>query len=371
MSVFNTTVRFDPSDPATAEFMKFLEECGLPHDVATSGALTSEQLEAAGINDYYVTSLAMRETGMDEILSNQTSLSPAEAAQANGIVSRVGAEGLKALLRDDACPGGMSGMSLWKNLTDVEWSHERHDVFTERKCSYATYAGFGFTPEDLVGLHYVESMMPEAGREIGASVVSVGCDGWDGSAVVVSPDGTILTAAHVLYDDPDETGARAFAENPYVEVGGIRYPFSSADVIASDTEADLAVVKIPGLAAANPAFAKIAVEAPAEASPVMVVGYPAMAHRDTYERLYTPGTFQSVGPGPDVNDRDEESFVRTDTKFHSGNSGGAVFNQRGELVGIVSTTVRGQDYSASVIPSTIRDPELQAALQAIIAGRAP
>jgi S1-C subfamily serine protease len=369
MSLLNTTIRFNPNDPATAEFLKFLEECGLPHDVAVGGTFTSEQLEAAGINSYYVTSLAGTEVDFNETLAGYESLSPSEAAQANALVSRIGADGLKALVRNDTCPSGMSGMFLWKNLTGVTWSHN-HDVYVEKQCSYSTYTDLGFTPQDTVGLHFTDAMMPEAGQKLGRSVVSVGCDDWDGSAVIVSTDGTIATAAHVIYDDPDEaTGVRAFAVNPYVEFNGVRYPFTEADVIASDTEADLTVVKVPGLAAAHPPAVKIASTAPAQDSLVMVVGYPAMAHRDDFQRLYTPGTFESVGPGP-MGEMKEESYVHTDTKFHSGNSGGAIFNDKGELIAIVSGTLPGQEnFSSSVILSTIQDPELAAALRAAAASR--
>lgn len=363
MPLLNTTISFDPNDSATAEFLKFLEECGLSHELATSGTFTSEQLEAAGINSYYITSLAGKETNVDEMMIDHESLSSGEAAQANALVSRVGSEGLKALVRNDACPSGMSGTLLWKNLTGVSWSHN-HDVYIEKQCSYETYTELGFTTKDMVGLHFTDTMMLTRGQALGKTVISVGCDDWNGSAVIVSPDGTIVTAAHVIYDDPDEvTGARSFAANPYVEFNGIHYAFTEADVVTFDTEADLAVVKIPGLAAAHPPIAKIAATAPAQESLVMVVGYPAITRRDSFERLYTPGTFTSVGPGP-MGEMKEESYVRTDTKFHSGNSGGAVFNNRGELIAIVSGTLPGQEnYSASVIPSTIQDPELAAALK--------
>lgn len=349
--------------------MKFLEESGLPHDVATSGTLTSEQLKAAGIDSYYIDSLVGTEVDFNEMIAGYESLSPGEAAQANAIISRVGADGLRALIRNDACPSSVSGMLLWKNLNQVSWSHN-HDVQIETQCSYATYTGFGFTPQDMVGLHFTDAMMPATGQELGKSVVSVGCDDWDGSAVIVSPDGTIVTAAHVLYDDLDETtGVRPFAAHPYIEFNGVRYPFTEADVIASDTEADLAVVKVPGLAAAHPPAAKLANTAPAQDSLVMVVGYPAMAHRDSFTRLYTPGTFESVGPGP-MGDMKEETYVHTDTKFHSGNSGGAVFNNKGELIAVVSCSLPGtENYSSSVIPSTIQNPDLAAALQAVAAAQ--
>lgn len=369
MPGLNTTVRFDPNDPATQEFMKFLEESGLPHDVAISGTLTSEQLEAAGIDSYYIESLAGTKIDLNEMIAGYESLSPGEAAQANAIVSRVGSDGLRALMRNDACPSGTSGMLLWKNLNQVSWSHDR-DVLIETQCSYATYTGFGFTPQDMVGLHFTEALMPAKGQELGKSVVSVGCDDWDGSAVIVSPDGTIVTAAHVLYDDLDETtGVSPFGAHLYVEFNGVRYPFTEADVIALDTEADLAVVKVPGLAAAHPPAAKLATAAPAQDSRVMVVGYPAMAYRDSFRRLYTPGTFESIGPGP-MGDMKEETYIHTDTKFHLGNSGGAVFNDKGELIAVVSCTLPGQEnYSSSVIPSTIQSPDLAAALQAIAASQ--
>lgn len=365
MPGLNTTIRFDPSDSATAEFLKFLEECGLSHELAAGGAFTSEQLEAAGINSYYIEDLARKEVNLDEMMIDRGSLSSSEAAQANELVSRIGAEGLKALLRNDACPGGMSGVLLWKNLTGVSWSHN-HDVYIEKQCSYATYTELGFKTPDMVGLHFTDAMILARGQALGRSVISVGCDDWNGSAVIVSSDGTIVTAAHVLYDDPDETtGVRPFAANPYIEFNGIRYPFTEANVIASDTEADLSVVKIPGLAAANLPIAKIAAAAPAQDSLVMVVGYPAISRRDSFERLYTPGTFKSVGPGP-MGEMKEESYVHTDTKFHSGNSGGAVFNNRGELIAIVSGTLPEQEnYSSSVILPTIQDPELAAALREV------
>jgi len=138
----------------------------------------------------------------------------------------------------------------------------------------------------------------------------------EGSGFVVSPDGYILTNAHVVADADDVT-VRMTDRREY-----------SAKVIGIDRRTDVAVLKIE---AKNLPVVRIG--DPAKLRPgewVLAIGSPF-----SFENSVTAGIVSATGrsmPGEDG----LVPFIQTDVAVNPGNSGGPLFNLSGEVVGINS-----------------------------------
>lgn len=139
-----------------------------------------------------------------------------------------------------------------------------------------------------------------------------------GSGVIVSPDGYILTNAHVV-DDADEVT---------VWIDEDKY---DAKVVGADKKSDLAVLKIDknGLPAA-----------PLGDSDKLRVGDWVLAVGNPYELRHTVSVGIISGKGrSNVGILDYENFLQTDAAINPGNSGGALVDLQGELVGINTAIV--------------------------------
>lgn len=135
-----------------------------------------------------------------------------------------------------------------------------------------------------------------------------------GSGVIMSPDGFLLTNFHVI----------ANADNILVGLSDGRV--TKASVVGADRETDLAVLKIDGtdLPAAQIADA----QAQAVGDVVLAIGNPY-----GIGQTVTLGIISAKGRNQLSLSRYED-FIQTDAAINSGNSGGALVNARGELVGI-------------------------------------
>lgn len=134
-----------------------------------------------------------------------------------------------------------------------------------------------------------------------------------GTGVIVHPDGYVLTAQHVV------ANARRIV---VVTAGEFRAP---AIVVSADPDHDLALLKIDtvGLSEAPVGYAG-AVRLDQE---VIVVGFPFGLR----EVSVTHGRVAAVRT------KGVRRVFQVDAAINPGNSGGAVFNRRGEVVGIVTT----------------------------------
>lgn len=145
-----------------------------------------------------------------------------------------------------------------------------------------------------------------------------------GSGVIISEDGYIVTNNHVI-DNADELQVTLSNKKTY-----------KAKVVGTDPSYDLAVIKIeasglPFLLYGNSDDLKIG-------QWVLAIGYPL-----NLETTVTAGIVsakaRSLGLNKDKNgDRASgvESFIQTDAAVNPGNSGGALINTDGRLVGINS-----------------------------------
>jgi Do/DeqQ family serine protease len=159
-----------------------------------------------------------------------------------------------------------------------------------------------------------------------------------GSGVIVSPDGYILTNNHVV-DGADKI---------HVDLTDGRT--LDAKVIGTDKPSDLALVKVNtsdlhALPLGNS-------EAVQVGDVVLAVGNPlGIGQTVTMGIISAKG--RSTGSG---GDRGYEDFLQTDAPINHGNSGGALVNTKGELIGINSQIVSQSDGNIGIgfaIPSNM------------------
>ena len=139
-----------------------------------------------------------------------------------------------------------------------------------------------------------------------------------GSGVIVSPDGLIITNYHVIENASE------------IEVTTNKNKTYTATIVGSDPATDLAILKIeadqvlPFIPFGDSNSARIG-------EWVLAVGNPL-----NLNSTVTAGIISAKSR--DLNDRDgkNQSFIQTDAAVNMGNSGGALVNTRGELIGINS-----------------------------------
>jgi serine protease DegQ len=137
-----------------------------------------------------------------------------------------------------------------------------------------------------------------------------------GSGVIVSPDGYILTNYHVV---------EAADEIDVVLADGRK---SSAKLVGTDPETDLAVIKIsmkdlPAIVLGNVDQAKVG-------DVVLAIGNPFGVGQTV-----TMGIISALGRN-NLHINHFENFIQTDAAINFGNSGGALIDTNGNLLGINS-----------------------------------
>ncbi|MBU9616930.1 trypsin-like peptidase domain-containing protein [Burkholderia multivorans] len=148
-----------------------------------------------------------------------------------------------------------------------------------------------------------------------------------GSGFIVSPDGAILTSAHVIGDATDATVRLA---------NGREF---RATVVAVDPQSDVAVLRIDG---ARLPYVPIAEATRVRAGePVMTIGAP-----DGAGNTVTAGIVSATPRR--LPDGSAFPFLQTDIAVNPDNSGGPVFDRAGNVVGIAMQVYTGADRYASL-----------------------
>lgn len=170
---------------------------------------------------------------------------------------------------------------------------------------------YQFNPFDMFGDDFFFG--PRGGRGGGQPNPQVAT----GSGVIVSPDGYIVTNNHVV-ENADELEVTLYDKRTY-----------KATVIGTDPSTDLALIKIddtslPALTLANSDEAKVG-------EWVLAVGNPF-----NLESTVTAGIVSAKGRNLHILEDNTaiESFIQTDAAVNPGNSGGALVNTNGQLLGI-------------------------------------
>lgn len=150
-----------------------------------------------------------------------------------------------------------------------------------------------------------------------------------GSGVIVDATGTILTNYHVV-DGADKITI-AMSDNKTFE----------AKVVGSDQPSDLAVLKIEGT---NLPFLNLGNSDGVRVGDiVLAIGNPL-----GIGQTVTAGIISAKGRRTGLSDGSFEDFLQTDAPINRGNSGGALVNLNGELIGINSQILSGGPSGGSI-----------------------
>ena len=140
-----------------------------------------------------------------------------------------------------------------------------------------------------------------------------------GSGVIISKDGLILTAAHVV-ESANEISVKL--------QNGIAF---SADVISISKAADVALLKLRAV----PSSLKPAIIGDSNNSKIgeqiLIIGAPR-----GLEHSLSVGHISRKIDKNMISNGEMAGFIQTDASINQGNSGGPMFNIKGEVIGIVS-----------------------------------
>ena len=144
-----------------------------------------------------------------------------------------------------------------------------------------------------------------------------------GSGVLISPDGKIATAAHVVHTMSD-VAVEFLGEDPV-----------PARVISSEPRADISILQVEVL----PRDAVVSKLADSDGirvgDPVFIVGAPyGLSHSLSAGIISARWDADTV-----TRDFPLAEFFQTDAVINTGNSGGPMFTRAGELIGIVSHNI--------------------------------
>lgn len=140
-----------------------------------------------------------------------------------------------------------------------------------------------------------------------------------GSGVVISKDGLILTAAHVV-ESANEISVKL--------QDGTSFP---ADVISSSTAADVALLKLRTIPK-NLIPAKVGDSNNSKiGEQILIIGAPR-----GLEHSLSVGHLSRKMKRNFISNGEMAGFLQTDASINQGNSGGPMFNLDGEVIGIVS-----------------------------------
>ena len=151
-----------------------------------------------------------------------------------------------------------------------------------------------------------------------------------GSGFIITEDGYVVTNFHVI------EGANAVS---VILVDGRKFP---ASVIGYDSTNDIAVLKIEA-AGLNPVTLGSSDDL-IVGDQVVAIGNPLGSLTSTLTVGYVSAKERSVST-----DGTHMNMIQTDAAINSGNSGGPLFNMRGEVVGITTAKYSGQSSSGATI----------------------
>ena len=177
-------------------------------------------------------------------------------------------------------------------------------------------------------------------------------EGWEqgvGSGVIVSPDGYIMTNAHVVSHalqisvrivPRDARGIGSLLSQSFLK------PIN-ANLVGTFAEADLALLKIP--VEDLPALPIADFGALRQGQMVLAFGSPAGLHNSV-----TMGVVSSIARQPDPDN--PMLYIQTDTAINPGNSGGPLVNTAGQMVGLntfISTQSGGSEGIGFAVPAVL------------------
>ena len=178
----------------------------------------------------------------------------------------------------------------------------------------------------------------QVAAEVVPSVVQLRTDLGDqsdlGSGIILTPDGLIMTNAHVVAGAQNAgPAAPGGARTVVILADGRRARFT---IVAADPSSDIAVVKAEGTSGLTPitfgssARLRVGEQVVAVGSPL---GFDGTVTHGIVSALHRP---VSTAGGDSANEVAVMDAIQTDAPLNPGNSGGALVNTSGQLVGMNS-----------------------------------
>lgn len=199
-------------------------------------------------------------------------------------------------------------------LPDFSTLVEKHgmavvNISTTQKLSHPAFPGFRDMPEEDPFFDFFRRFLPPGPmpREFRSQSL--------GSGFIISQDGYVLTNSHVVAN-ADEVIVKLTDKREF-----------KAKLVGADKRTDIALLKIdakdlPHVQLANTADLKVG-------EWVIAIGSPF-----GFENSVTAGIVSAKGRS--LPDETYVPFIQTDVAVNPGNSGGPLFNMRGEVVGVNS-----------------------------------
>lgn len=221
------------------------------------------------------------------------------------------------------------------NMTQENSKHRDNSSYNSKLLSLAEYS------ETAVAV--AEAVQPSVvGITVTYNVSSFGSTGTasaTGSGVIISEDGYIITNNHVINSESSSyfyqvTEATSIKVHLFGDSNDVQY---EAKIIGSDSATDLAVLKIetdedlPAIEIGNSDNLRVG-------EFVMAVGNPL-----GLDSSVTAGIISALDREITDNENNTYTTIQTDAAINSGNSGGALVNSKGELIGINSLKLSGDD----------------------------
>ncbi|RME89691.1 MAG: serine protease, partial [Anaerolineae bacterium] len=170
-------------------------------------------------------------------------------------------------------------------------------------------------------------------------------EGWSGSGTIISPDGLILTNAHVVLSDKYYHVEKLVVALTEAEDQPPR-PTYYAEVMQADPNLDIAVIRITSDLDGNPVdraslnlpFARLGdADELRLGDPLIILGYPGIGGQTI---TLTRGEVSGFTAEEPYGNR---AFIKTSATIAGGNSGGLAANARGELIGVPTQLGYGGD----------------------------
>jgi len=170
----------------------------------------------------------------------------------------------------------------------------------------------------------------------------------EGSGVIYSEDGYIITNHHVIANALNASGKLNYNHEIRVYFDKELTKYSTAEIIGTDETTDLAVVKIKAEKLMPVDVAES--ESVAVGDQVFAIGSPGGLE---FMNSLSEGIVSGVGRDISTDTGVAYDLIQTTTVINPGNSGGALLNEKGELIGICFLKIVASGYEGMgfAIPS--------------------
>ncbi|MEU9506945.1 trypsin-like peptidase domain-containing protein [Micromonospora sp. NPDC048170] len=171
--------------------------------------------------------------------------------------------------------------------------------------------------------------LPRIAAAVQPSVVSIATDNGEGSGVILTADGFVLTNNHVVASGSGDSVVVTFADGKTAQ----------AKIVGTDPKTDLAVLKVSGVSDLKAATfgdsdaMQVGDQVLALGSPLGLQGSVTAGILSARDRTIQAGSNEQRQQ-PNQGASSIAGLLQTDAPINPGNSGGALVNTRGEVIGI-------------------------------------